>query len=399
MKVGGRVRRLRILLVSPYPVFPTWSGGKVRIVALARALAEGGHAVTVVTPYDPRQRRHLPADEPFRLRQVMYPFLVAASLRDRPFPYLSLASFHPGLRPMMTALFHTHDVIQFEHAAFAGLLDAVPAGAVIGYDAHNVEADYLRQECRSVTAAAIVGRRMERLERSLVGRSHRVFVVSQPDRVRLHELYGVDTAAFVAAPNGISAAVPIGRDPTAMLRRHPGLDRFGSRAVYSGSDVEHNRLAVRFLLEEVAPRTPDVGLILQGGCGRRFAGQTSLANVFFDHDHRHFAEYAVAGTVGLNPCLSGSGTNLKVLNYLAHGLPVLSTSFGMRGYEDLRGFVRHSEQADFVASLLAAGFPEPPSASFLMDRYAWRKIAGRLEDAYLNASVGEPGGHAEPLRR
>ena len=389
---GASGQALRILLVSPYPVFPTWSGGKVRIVAIARALAEIGHAVTVIAPFDPRQRPYLHANEPFRLRQVPYPFVLAAALRDRPYPYLYLASFHPGLASLMAPLFRTHDVIQFEHAAFARLLDAVPAGAVVGYDAHNVEVDYVRQECRYAPVAEAVARRMQRLEHVLASRSDHVFVVSRPDRSRFEDVYGVDAGAFVSAPNGIAAAAPAGHDPNAMLRRHPGLKHFARRAIYSGSDVEHNRRAVRFLLEEVAPRAPDTGFILQGGCSRQFGHQASLANVFHDHDHQTFADYAITGTIGLNPSVSGGGTNLKVLHYLAHGLPVVSTPFGMRGYEDLAAFVRVCEQKDFVGALLAADFPGPPTAAFLLARYSWATIAGRMADAYAGV-IMERRGH------
>ena len=38
-------------------------------------------------------------------------------------------------------------------------------------------------------------------------------------------------------------------------------------------------------------------------------------------------------TVGLNPVISGSGTNLKVIEYAACGLIIVSTSLGIRGWE------------------------------------------------------------------
>ena len=38
--------------------------------------------------------------------------------------------------------------------------------------------------------------------------------------------------------------------------------------------------------------------------------------------------------LALNPVTEGSGRNLKMVDYLAHGLPVLSTPIGVRGFED-----------------------------------------------------------------
>jgi glycosyltransferase involved in cell wall biosynthesis len=43
------------------------------------------------------------------------------------------------------------------------------------------------------------------------------------------------------------------------------------------------------------------------------------------------AAWLARATVGLNPILTGSGTNLKMAEYAAWGLPVLSTAFGARG--------------------------------------------------------------------
>ena len=38
--------------------------------------------------------------------------------------------------------------------------------------------------------------------------------------------------------------------------------------------------------------------------------------------------------LALNPVTEGSGRNLKMVDYLAHGLPILSTPIGVRGFED-----------------------------------------------------------------
>jgi hypothetical protein len=55
--------------------------------------------------------------------------------------------------------------------------------------------------------------------------------------------------------------------------------------------------------------------------------------------------------VALNPVTQEGGTNLKILDYLAHGLPVISTEFGMRGYDDLRRFVTLCDLKDFAEEL------------------------------------------------
>ena len=59
-----------------------------------------------------------------------------------------------------------------------------------------------------------------------------------------------------------------------------------------------------------------------------------------------------AADVALNPVLHGSGTNLKVIEYLASGVPVVSTAFGVRGLDVGNG--RHllvAEPHEMVAAV------------------------------------------------
>ena len=91
--------------------------------------------------------------------------------------------------------------------------------------------------------------------------------------------------------------------------------------------------------------------------------------------------------VGLNPMLRGSGTNLKMLDYAAHGALVLSTEIGARGL----GFGADTHYLSFLpnrlAQALAALEPELPSPRLSMrtaarqlveQRFAWHTIADRL---------------------
>jgi hypothetical protein len=45
-----------------------------------------------------------------------------------------------------------------------------------------------------------------------------------------------------------------------------------------------------------------------------------------------------AADVGLNPVMAGGGSNVKVPTCLGAGLAVLTTEFGLRGYESLEPF-------------------------------------------------------------
>ena len=50
----------------------------------------------------------------------------------------------------------------------------------------------------------------------------------------------------------------------------------------------------------------------------------------------------------LNPMLSGSGTNLKMFDYMAAGIPVFSTRFGTRGIAEKEHFILAETEDEFV---------------------------------------------------
>jgi glycosyltransferase involved in cell wall biosynthesis len=90
--------------------------------------------------------------------------------------------------------------------------------------------------------------------------------------------------------------------------------------------------------------------------------------------------------VAVNPMRYGSGTNLKMLHYLAAGIPVLTSRCGCRGL-DLRDgeHLAIAEPEDFAAALenvlaepAAAGARSRRARAVMEERFDWRLVAHRL---------------------
>jgi glycosyltransferase involved in cell wall biosynthesis len=367
-------KSLRILIIAPYPVYPAWSGGKIRIVSLARALAGQGAKVTVLTPYYTRQRSAMPNNEPFQLRQFPYPFLMPALLTEKPFPYSYLSSFHPGLSMLIKHRFRHYDIIHIEQIQLAQLLSSMPKGIPIVHGSQNVEYDYVRHECRANWVWKIVRKRIRSLEARLICESDHTVAVSAGDRDRLAKLYGVSAEQISIIPNGIRKPKPLGSDCSALLQRLPAAHRFPLRTLFSGSDVEHNRIAVRFLIGKLAVQRPDLGIIIHGSCGKQFQGKAVPDNVIFDSLDSGFADHAVPGTIALHPIVSGGGTNLKLINYLSHGLPVISSQFGMRGFEEFADCIMVCEPEQIATIIGRVPLPPAPDPQRL-ERLTWDALA------------------------
>lgn len=96
--------------------------------------------------------------------------------------------------------------------------------------------------------------------------------------------------------------------------------------------------------------------------------------------------YLEESLVGVAPLRAGSGSRLKILESLAHGRPVVSTSLGLEGLDDLegRGVVRVDDPASFAAALVAL-LRDPEAA---LDAGQLGKEA--VEQSHLWGSTLEP---------
>ena len=384
---------LRILFIAPYPIYPTWSGGKIRIAKLAESLATLGHEITLLTPWYLRQRDYFIRQQAqyntvgkLRLRQVTYPFLWSYLFRDRLLPYSTLTSFHPGYEKLVAPLLNGYDVIHFEQIPFANLVKYVPSGTLVSYGAQNVELDYIGDDCPVKALRCCVEAHTMQLEDLLLNNSDLVFAVCREDENRLRRLYRLTNCSVHIAPNGISSAVVAHNDTSILEHKFPGILLYKRRAIFSGSNVSHNRLAVKNLVDLVINKSPEIGFIIHGSCSTALNIKEIPDNLFVDSsdDINLFYQYASAGTVGLNPITSGSGTNLKLLHYLSYGLPVLSTPFGMRGYQSLAPNVLVKDIECFPQILHDECFPLPPNPNSLLRQYAWIRVAKIISDALLS---------------
>ncbi len=380
-------RPLKLLIIAPYCIVPAETGGKIRVSELAHGVSAQGIKVTVVMPITPALMSRRSVNENLTLEVVPYPFLLPLLLTDKPFSYLYLISLHPGYGLFIRNLLRSHDIIQFEGACFGDLIRAIEPDKKVVYDAHNVEYDYALAEASSPWVRRLSSRRVYQLERSIAQRADSILTCSHADTQRIRDLYNVDHDKLTVAPNGIHLnKKTVGIARTQVAERFPGMLDFPVRAIFTGSDVEHNRVAVRFLVESVASQLSEqCAFIIKGQCAKRFQDH-HLNNVFLDPIPGNVGTYADICTVAVNPVTQGSGTSLKVLDYLAHRLPLISTPFGMRGFEDLERFVTLCDLEGFTKTLntkpsLLPGLDET------LEKYTWTSIAESVSDVYQSLVV------------
>jgi glycosyltransferase involved in cell wall biosynthesis len=226
-------------------------------------------------------------------------------------------------------------------------------------------------------------RRIEKLERLAVAASDLVVACTDADASRFAELYGATRTVVV--PNGFDDEL-LGLDRAALrepARASLGVPSDDLCVLFVGGRAHHNRQAVRYLEDELLPQLgAGTTLLIAGECSGRPArqseGGTTVVRAGFVHDLRPLF---AAADVAVNPVEYGSGSSLKIVEYLAAGVPVVTTAVGLRGYERYGSHVVVSELGDFASAVRSA------SGATLRDGAAigelsWSAGAKLLHDVY-----------------
>ncbi len=382
---GAHPAPLRVLVVSPFPVAPPLHGGRVRTLGIARGLARAGGSVDLLAPWVPGAP-HPPSPEP---RLALHTHRMAANalpvlVPDWIAPPLALLSFQPRSRfgpRRWLARFADCDIVQFEFCAHSHWAALMPRTARIVYSAHNVEFDYHRTYpgTRLLRGAGL--RRIEHLERAAVRSSDLVVACSDDDVQRFGALYGAPRRAAVIV-NGFDAGLLEFRRAATRDAARAALGFAPSDRVilFVGGDGAHNREAVRFLTRDILPALDgSARLLIAGRSGAAApAGDLRIRRPGFVDDLR--TAFAAAD-VAVNPVAFGSGTNVKLAEYVAVGLPVVSTPIGLRGVPHLEGVVRIAGRERFAEALRAPA-PEPIVDRAMLAAWTWDALGRRLLELY-----------------
>jgi glycosyltransferase involved in cell wall biosynthesis len=260
------------------------------------------------------------------------------------------------------------------------------------YDAHNVEHRLKREVYGTTTCGNWVVDRVQRLEGDLVAGADLTLACTRGDADALAALAGVTQERFLVGSKGIASSRVA--DAIAQARLARACNRV---ALFVGADHPPNNEAARWIIETLAPSRPDWHFTIAGGCGPKAGVAPHTANVsvlgIVDDLHEVMAEADVA----LNPITMGSGINMKLFEYQQCGLPVLSTPFGARGFEEIAGTgIVLAERELFAAELdaMAADHERQrrlgiAGMACIRENFGWTTI-GRRVHARIESLLARP---------
>jgi glycosyltransferase involved in cell wall biosynthesis len=380
---------MNILFVSPIEVVPPNSGGARRILDMGKTLATLGHKVTIldITIASGLQNRK--------------PRVLAS---ENNFEVITTGLFH---RIVMKHLIYS-DIVQFEFPYFFFMMIFLRMiGKNYVLDEHDVEF-YLSRNIQQITGT---GRKKKAphlflnklfqqtplvvllLEGVTIRLSSMVFTCSQVDATKLSQLYRTPQKRIVVIPNGVRAL------SYQKVKKH-FFDR--PTVVFVGTfDNLANVYGAKILVDKIMPivrkEVPDVLFMIIGPNPpawllehARVASKGSLIVTGEVDDVRPL----IAGaSVAVAPIYHGSGTRLKLVEYMHLGKPIVSTTKGAEGLDVENGasILLRDDPSDFARAIVTlikdtevASTISRKGKELALKKYSWETNAKLVDAIYKN---------------
>lgn len=331
----------KLLILADYSIYPPMQGGQLRTYKLAEKLSKYMEVsvITVSVPLIYSYEKTI--NSTFKLYNYAITVLeipaVAGILLNFP---ISQATYSFWLR--MACKYRKHiiesasaaDFIMCDHSYLFPFVADLTERKDIIYNSHNV--DYLLQ--RSITddkhpCKSVVLQRVFEAEKRACKESKLVFATCVDDKDLLSELYETPLNKICLVPNGVDTRQILPCQSTEKGKAKQLLGLTGTTIVsFIGSAHPPNIEAVNYIIRHLAVKLKLCTFVIFGSVIKGIHSQLPGNVVLIESKTDSTKQVVLNSTdIAVNPMFSGSGTNLKMLEYLASGLPVCTSTIGARG--------------------------------------------------------------------
>ena len=400
---------MRVVIIDGDVSYPATSGKRLRTLNLMLQLAEHHEIIYLARADDndpsTEMAREFLADHGIRAELVHDPLPVkrglgfcvrlAANLAS-PLPYSVASHQSDAMRHVVNRLAAEQpiDLWQCEWSGYLSTVREQPHGRRLCM-AHNVDAliwrRYFEVERNPLRRLYVreQWRKFLRFERKAFRDAGQVVAVTQDDATLLRDQFGICQVEVV--DNGIDCHWIEQFDPA---QANGGSVRRPLQYLFLGAlDWRPNQDAVGWLLDEIVPlirtRHADAQLLIVGRNPSARIQQrcAKTAGVRLHADVPDVRPYLAQSQVMVVPLRIGGGSRLKILEALAAGLPVVSTTVGAEGLRITPDqHYLSNDTADGIAASVVECFNRPDWARTLAEQgkevvqrnYDWPILAQRL---------------------
>lgn len=338
-----------ILVVSPIEVTPPNSGGARRIIDMGKTLATMGNKVTILditiaAGFQNKKPQVLLEDENFKVittglfRSVVFKHLIYSDIVQFEFPYFFFLMLFLKLIGKKYVL-DAHDVEYYL---------SMNTQQITNFGKHKASNySFLNKLFQHTPIIVLL------IEGISVKLSSIVFTCSQLDADNLSRLYRIPRNRVTVIPN-------CGR---ALIYQNVKKYTCNRPTVIFVGTFDHlpNTYGAKILVEKIMPvvreAVPDVQFVIVGPNPPQWlsdAGANFKENLVVTGEVDDVRPFIASATVAVAPIYQGSGTRLKLIEYMHLGKPIVSTTKGAEGLDvqnDVNIIVRDNP-SDFALAVI-----------------------------------------------
>jgi glycosyltransferase involved in cell wall biosynthesis len=232
------------------------------------------------------------------------------------------------------------DIIIFSHPYLFPLSKHINTSSKVIYDAIDVE--YLQKKSYVNNNW---NTKLFSNEKNCCDFSNLIFTTSEEDKTNLLELYNLNPEKIAVAPNGVDTLrIQYISDSERIKQKNLCNLENTNTVLFVGSWHPPNLEALKFIIKDLLPGLNNTKLLLVGSIKDNYLFEVGnlpdnvLAFGVVDELEKY--EIYKLADIAINPMFSGSGTNIKMLDYFSAGIPVVTTETGARGL-----MIEHNNEA------------------------------------------------------
>ena len=334
---------MKILILCNKSPWPKREGGPIAMYAMISGLINAGHIVKVLAANTNKytvEPESIPADFKESTQIELVDIDLSLNIPDALYNYLSRKSYHVSrfhtkafaLKLVEVLKKDSYDIIQFEMLYMASYLDVIRkySKAPVVLRAHNIEHKIwqrIAENCTNPFKRIYLNhlyRALKRFEIGILNKVDGVVAITPVDARNLDRLS--HSTNIISIPFGIKLDT-LSENP--VQPPEASLFHIGSMNWYP------NEEGIRWLIDEVWPkitvRLPEVELHLAGRYMTDWLTGLSVPRIIIDGEVPDVWEYMQRFSIMVVPLFSGSGIRIKIVEAMAAGKAIITTTIGAEG--------------------------------------------------------------------
>jgi len=261
------------------------------------------------------------------------------------------------------------------------------------YDAHNCEYLLMRKIFRKCLLKKLVLERVRKTEADACKKSDLILVCSEKEKQDFINIYNLGPECIHIVPNGSYIRPPVSNEEKEQTQRELGIIAGARVIIFVGTHYKPNVDAARFVIKSLALALKEYIFLVIGSVAKAFNSEEipSNVNLLGEVSEEKLDLALKSADIAINPMLSGSGINIKMVDYMSYGLPVVATECGARGIEtsgkqpmmisNIDKFAENIKMLNRDRNLCKQISKE--GRNLISERYNWKAVSKNLQEIII----------------